>query len=140
MTDPSTSSAVTVGYNRILGGVLLAVGIANIAVYLAGSQRPIVGLVTGIVAIGIGAMYLTRPALVVEPRRVVTKSPIGMVIKDLPISSPADLEFRGRALYHRPTGEKLIGTGRSLDKKGVARLRALVESVSGIPPAPGTHA
>ncbi|MCB0881799.1 MAG: hypothetical protein KDC33_06225 [Thermoleophilia bacterium] len=115
-----------VGYNRKIGALLALAGIANIVLFAVTGSEATTNVLIGTPLAILGVLYLVRDAVVVTPREVQVKNPLGMTMKRVPIGSLAELRFDGKKLVHVPSGGTVLRTG-SLGGEGLAALRAAVE-------------
>lgn len=114
-----------VRYSRPLAVTALVVGVLLLAVALLSPQPT--GMFAGAVLTLLGILQLVNPMLRIDAGEVRVCNPLGMTIKRLPVSSPADLTIDGKMLRHVPSGKKVVRVGFGADKSDVATLRAQLQ-------------
>lgn len=114
-------NAMTIRYSKVLPILLIVVGVPTLVLALLSLTW--LQIFTGVVLSILGVLMLVNPIVRIEPNEVQVRNPLGMTLKRLPLSSPADLQIDGKVLRHRPSGKKVSSLGFGIDKADVARLR-----------------
>ncbi|HVZ40711.1 MAG TPA: hypothetical protein VHI13_15635 [Candidatus Kapabacteria bacterium] len=93
---------MSIGYNKVLAIIFLALGGFNVVVNAITHGTPI-AFFSGGMSLLIGALYLSRTYFIVEPDRITVKALLGPLTRTYEFSSYSDLvvENGGRSVYVR---------------------------------------
>ncbi|MEL6159306.1 MAG: hypothetical protein AAGJ95_18105 [Cyanobacteria bacterium J06554_11] len=105
---PTESNHFKARYAPWLGGILLSLGLLNLAlalwVMLLQSQFNI-GLITGVALTAAGYLYLTRPYFAIAPNRLTIYNLLGSTVKRYPFTAFSDISLEGNQIYIRNASE-----------------------------------
>ena len=107
---------VKVGYNKVFGWIMIACSSFILFVALLIGQAT--QLLTGGVLMALGIAYLSGSAIVVTPKEVQLKNPLGMTVRSYPYK---ELKLENRRIY--ADGKKIRVPLYSLDKKDIAKIK-----------------
>lgn len=114
-----------VRFNPVVGWLMVALGLAMLALGVA-SQRW-TSLVLGFVLAALGVLYVRGTSTTITPAEVVVRSPAQMVINRVPIHGLQDLYLDGTRLHRRGDGKRIVSLGWGSAHQGdLAALRAAV--------------
>lgn len=103
---------IRIGYNKLWGVFFLIAGALDLVVYT--STRTTMHLVLGGLLLLIGALYLTRPFLVVGDGVIQVKNLLGITMRRFAFGTLGDLEVEPGAI--------LVGHGRDRQRLKVSKL------------------
>jgi len=93
---------IRIGYNKLWGAVMLLVAALGIVVYVMTGAFIQLGL--GVVFAIAGALWLTRPFLIVTDGQIAVKNLMGLTLRRFPFPQLTDLEVHDGAI--------IIGSGK----------------------------
>lgn len=110
-TLPTEANHFKAYYTPWLGSLFLALGLLN--VFLALWLMLLTGefsaaIVTGVVILAVGFLYLTRPCFAIAPNRITLYNLIGSPIKRYPFTNFSDIYIADKKVYIR--NQDSVGT------------------------------
>jgi len=110
---------IKVGHNKLFGGIILGLGLANVVLAAMAGRGP--SLFLGPLFVLIGILYLIMPAFVVADGCFQVKNLIGVTLRRYHFGSPREIEIEGSKIYLRRrdgTRELVKGASRGLTDGG----------------------
>ena len=95
----SPAMRIKVGHNKLFGGIILGLGLANVVLAAMAGRGP--SLFLGPLFVLIGILYLIMPAFVVADGCFQVKNLIGVTLRRYHFGSPREIEIEGSKIYLR---------------------------------------